>query len=103
MNTEKQARRAFETGVIFVSATCAQFFVPFPLNLFLVPAIASAWWFSSGFESAAMDYAYENREIVLTTGKTYVNSLLEKCKRGHKEYPQTPENIEEGDVFDESM
>jgi hypothetical protein len=117
----REDRRAFEAVVVFVGAAVAQLFIPFPLNLFIVPVGAATWWYTSEVESAAMTYAYANREVALETSKTYVNSLLgataffERCKRGptDKAPPQTPSDIEDdasnasnddnGDVFDEHI
>jgi hypothetical protein len=54
----KVDRKSFDAACIFAAATLVQLFVPSPLDYFLFPATAAAWFVHSGQNSWMIDYAH---------------------------------------------
>jgi hypothetical protein len=77
----KVSRKSFDAACVFGAATLVQVIVPSPLDYFLFPAVAAAWFVQSGQDSWMIDYTYTHVKNLSQSARNLAVDFIEQHKQ----------------------
>ena len=77
----KVSRTSFDAACVFGAATLVQVVVPSPLDYFLFPAIAAAWFVQTGQDSWMIDYTYTHVKNLSQSARNLATDFIEQHKQ----------------------
>jgi len=77
----KVSRTTFDAACVFGAATLVQVLVPSPLDYFLFPAVAAAWFVQTGQDSWMIDYTYNHAKNACQRARNLATEFINHHKQ----------------------